>query len=113
MVHDPAAGACSASLQTAKLRRRFVQLAEPSGSAGGRGLRLLQWNLLADGLSQYGGFVAVRAELVLGSGFSVNPELYETLPCALPGTIAIAAMLCLVRGDVAELVVTCFGRGHH
>lgn len=44
-----------------KLRRRFVQLAERSSTQNAT-LRLLQWNTLADGLSQNGGFVAVRTK---------------------------------------------------
>lgn len=47
-----------------KLRRRFVQLAERSSTKKSM-LRLLQWNTLADGLSQNGGFVAVRSDYVV------------------------------------------------
>ena len=44
-----------------KLPRRFVQLAERSSTQKST-FRLLQWNTLADGLSQNGGFVTVRTE---------------------------------------------------
>jgi hypothetical protein len=82
------------STQASKLPRSTVQLLQqglvagetqtPSAAAAaaGAGLRLLQWNILADGLAQFGDFLNVGAPTTSPHTLCVAPACHRIHPIA-------------------------------
>lgn len=64
-----------------RLRRNFEEISSPTGTRPC--LTVLQWNVLADGLAQYGDFVRVRACLLSDACLIIgySREWVRVCPC--------------------------------